>query len=306
MSGAGTPPPLQPPTGAPLAAFVEGLFDGRIGDAAALQQAIASLQHAGAGPFRAEVLGGRFSLLPAQTQVSGAPFDEGAQARFLQALQGVAAAAAPGSVETNLRCRLVYADVVAETLFVVRQGQLEPLTRVRPRTADDGLGVPNAPAVPFGLRRRELLFAAPLLLLAGSIVAWQSGWIDRVLSARAETLRTDSGPFGAMLQLRVEPTWGNYRVTVTRGPEYPANASALTARRDGTEDLVARAAIAAVGDGGAVFVQLLGPDDKVLAEQRTELRPLLTAADGTIEAKLPGAMQATAVRLSLSKAPEPK
>lgn len=306
MSGAGTPPPLQPPTGAPLAAFVEGLFDGRIGDATALQLAIANLQHAGAGPFRAEVLGGRFSLLPAATQVTGAPFDEAAQARFLQALQGVAAAAAPGSVETNLRCRLVYADVVAETLFVQRNGQLEPLTRVRPRTADDGLGVPNAPSVPFGLRRRELLFAAPLLLLAGGLVAWQSGWIDRVLSARAEGLRTDSGPFGAMLQLRVDPTWGNYRVTVTRGPDYPANASALAARRDGTEDLVARAAITAVGDGGTIFVQLLGPDDKVLAEQRTELRPLLAAADGTLEAKLPGAMQATAVRLSLSKAPEPK
>jgi len=306
VTGAESPPPLQPPTGAPLAAFVEGLLDGRVGDASALHAAIARLQTAGAGPFRAEVLGGRFSLLPAATQVTGAPFEEAAQAQFLQALQGVAAAAAPGSVETNLRCRLVYADVVTETLFVVRGGQIEPLTRVRPRTADDGLGVPRAPAVPFGLRRRELLFAAPLLLLAGGLVAWRSGWIDRVLSARAEQLRAETGPFGAMLQLRVEPAWGNYRVTVTRGPEYPANASALAARRDGTEDLVARAAITAVGDGGAIFVQLLGPDDKVLAEQRTELRPLLTAADGAIEAKLPGAMQAASVRLSLSKAPEPK
>lgn len=306
MSGPHTPPPLDPPTGAPLAAFVEGLLDGRVADAVALRQAIANLQHAGAGSFRAEVLGGRFSLLPAQTQVTGAPFDEAAQARFLQALQGVAAAAAPGSVETNLRCRLVYAELVAETLFVVRDGTFEPLTRVRPRTADDRVGVPGAAAVPFGLRRRELLLAAPLLLLTGGLVAWQSGWIDRVLSARADQLRTDAGPFGAMLVLRVEPAWGNYRVTVARGPEYPATTSALAARRDGTEDLVARAAIAAVGDGGAIFVQLLGPDDKVLAEQRTELRPLLTAADGTIEAKLPGAMRATAVRLSLSKAPEPK
>lgn len=306
MSGPHTPPPLDAPTGPPLAAFVEGLLDGRVADAGALQQAIANLQHAGAGPFRAEVLGGRFSLLPAATQVTGAPFDQAAQARFLQALQGVAAAAAPGSVETNLRCRLVYADVVAETLFVVRNGSIEPLTRVRPRTADDGLGVPRVPTVPFGLRRRELLFAAPVLLLAGGLVAWQSGWIDRVLSARADQLRTDAGTFGAMLQLRVEPAWGNYRVTITRGPEYPATTSALAARRDGTEDLVARAAIAAVGDGGAMFVQLLDPDDKVLAEQRTELRPLLTAADGTIEVKLPGAMQAASVRLSLSKVLEPK
>lgn len=306
MSGPHTPPPLDPPMGPPLAAFVEGLLDGRVADAGALQLAIANLQHAGAGSFRAEVLGGRFSLLPATTQVTGAPFDEAAQARFLLALQGVAAAAAPGSVETNLRCRLVYPEVVAETLFVVRDGKLEPLTRVRPRTADDRTGVPGAAAVPFGLRRRELLMAAPLLLLAGGLVAWQSGWIDRVLSARADQLRTDAGPFGAMLQLRVEPAWGNYRVTITRGPEYPATTSALAARRDGTDDLVARAAIAAVGDGGAIFVQLLGPDDKVLAEHRTELRPLLTAADGTIVAKLPGAMQATAVRLSMSKAPEPK
>lgn len=305
MSDAHTPPPLQPPSGPPLAAYVEGLLDGRLADAAALQQAVASLQSAGAGPFRSEVQGGRFSLLPAATQIEGV-FDEAAQARFLQALQGITAVAVPGSVETNLRCRLVYADVVAETLFVVQKGQLEPLTRVRPRTADDGVGVPRMPSVPFGLRRRELLFAAPLLLVAGALVAWQSGWIDRVLAARAEQLRTDAGPFGAMLQLQVEPSWGNYRVTVTRGPEYPANATALAARRDATEDLGLRAAVAAVGDGGALFVQLLGAEDKVLAEQRTELRPLLTAADGQLEIKLPGAMQATAVRLSLSKAPEPK
>lgn len=301
------PPPPQMPVGTPLAAFLEGMLDGRIADAPRLHAAVSALQKAGAGAFRSEMHGGRFSLLPAATQLPAGAFDEAAQARFVAALHELVAAAAPNSIETNLRCKLVYAEQVAETLFVARGDRIEPMTRLRARTAADGTGVPTvAAAVPFGLRRREVLFAAPLLLLAGSLVAWRSGWIDRILAARAEALRIDTGPFADLLQVATRRAWGDYRVELRRGAGYPADAVALGARRDGAKDLVTRAAIASVGDGGEVFVQLVDAQDVVLAEARAELRPLLTTADAVVEARLPGHRTAAALRLSLTKAPEPK
>src|SRR5690606_34777262 len=141
------------------------------------------------------------------------------------------------SVESNLRCRMVYAADVVETLFVVRRGEVEAVSRVRPRTpADDELLAPAALVTGLAnVRRRELVFAAAALLLVGLVAAWWSGWIDRVLAARAESLRIDTGPFGAMLAVGVERSLGNYRVELRRGPEYPATPEALAERREGSD-----------------------------------------------------------------------
>ncbi len=202
MTGAAPAPDV------PLAAFVDGLLDGRVADAAALRDAADALGRAGAGGFRCELQGGRFSLLPNDTRIAG-PFDDRAQTRFLTALQELVRAAAPGSVETNLRCRLVYADEVAETLFVVRGDRVEPLTRRRPRTPADVVdATPTAAAaLPFGLRRREVLWLAPLLAVLALVLAWRGGYVDRVFAARAESLRIDTGAFAAMLTATVERSW---------------------------------------------------------------------------------------------------
>lgn len=297
-----TPPS---PSGTPLGLLVEGILDGRTTSAAPLLQATEALGECGAGPFRCEVQGGRFTLLPRDTQVSPARFDEAAQARFLEALQTVVQAATKGSVESNLRCRMIYATEVAETLFVVRGERIEPMTRRRPRTpADDTMLPPVATALPFGMRRREVLIAAPLLFVVAMVVAWQTGWIDRVLAARAEAMAVDNGPFAAMLAPTLVRSWGDYVVLLRRGPDYPATAKELTERRDRLEGLAERAACEAVGNGGDLFVQVLDPAGKVLVETRAELRPLLVDDNAVIETKLPGRMNAASIRLSLSAAPK--
>lgn len=294
------------PPDAPLAAFVEGLLDGRVADTATLLAAVRELGSAGAGEFRCDVHGGRFSLLPVDTRVA-AHFDAAAQARFLEALRAVVAAALPGSVEGNLRCRLLYPDVVAETLFVVQGARIEPLTRTRPRTAaDDAVLAPVAPALPGGLRRRELLWLGPALLGLGGLLAWYGGWIDRALAARAEGLRLEPGPFGAMLGLSVQRTWGNYRVELRRGPDYPATPAALADRLAAAGDHTLHAAVDLVGDGRDLYVQLLDDAGVVLAEVLAELRPLLSDADATVMANVPGRMHAAAVRLSVTAAPRPR
>jgi len=295
-----------PPADQPLAAFVEGLLDGRVADADALQAATRELSSAGGGPFRCDIQGGRFSLLPIDTPMPPG-FDDAAQDRFLAALQKVVAGGVPGSVEGNLRCRLLFADEVTETLFVVRGDRIEPLSRRRPRTPDDTVpAMPAAPPTPFGLRRRDLAWIAPLLLLAGTAVAWQAGWIDRVLAARADGLQRDAGPFGTMLAFEVGRAWGNYDVTLRRGADYPATPQAVEERRRAASDHAAGAATSIVGDGRELYVQVVDDSGHVLAETKVDVRPLLTAAEAVVTAKLPGRIGATAVRLSITAAPRPQ
>lgn len=294
------------PRGAPLAAFVEGILDGRVADAARLRKAAERLGQAGAGPFRCDIQGGRFSLLPVDTAIPPG-FDATAQARFLAALQGLLDGAHPGSIESNLRCRLLYADEVVETLFVARGAAIEPLSRRRPRTAGDFVpSIPDNAPLPLGLRRREMLWLLPLLLLAGLGLAWQAGWIDRVLAARAESLRHDPGPFQTMLAIDVARSWGNYEVTLRRAGGYPATQAALDERRAAAASPEERLAISIVGDGRELYVQLLTADGQVLAETRADLRALLAAPSASIAARLPGRIGAAAVRLSTVAARKPR
>lgn len=296
--------PTELPTGAPERASIDGILDGRIGDQSALLLAFEQLNRSGAGEFRWELQGGRFSLLPVET---GLPpgFDVDAQARFLAALRAVLAAAAPGSVETNLRSSMVYATQVAETLFVVRGNEFEPLSRVRARTADDRAAPPPAMA-PGGLGRRQLLLLAPLLLALAALLAWHQGLFDRLLATRAEALQIDTGPFRELLHTAVARQWGNYRVELTRGPGYPRSPQELAEQKRVASSLEVAAACDVAGTGGELYLQLLDDGDHVLAETRCSLRPLLGEPPGAVLAELPGQRGAGRVRLSVRPGQVPR
>ena len=157
-----------PPVGPPLVVEIDGILDGRVQQPESLTAAANALSQCGIGGFVCEITGGRFSLLPQATRLPGREFGEAAQARFLDGLNALCAAAVAGSVESTLRCRLVFADQVAETLFVARGPAIEPLTRVRPRLAEESTaaaGSPRGKSLPFGLGRRELLVIGPLLAI---------------------------------------------------------------------------------------------------------------------------------------------
>ncbi len=283
----------------PLAAFVEGILDGRVGDATKLQAAVRSLSAAGAGRFRCELHGGRFSLIPEATRIDPSRFASEAQANFLTALQELVLSAGKNSVETNLRCRLIHQDEVAETLFVVRGDRIEPLTRRRPRTADDVVPAEPKARARFGLARRERRLLAPAAVLVVALVGWQSGWIDRAFSVPAATLRLDTSSFGAWLAVGVADSWGNYEVTLRRGAQYPATVAALNESIAQQTDTAQRAACTLVGEGRDLVVQLLDAQATVVAEVPASLRALLTAPDQAVTALLPGRRDAAAVRLAM-------
>ena len=289
-----------PPEGPPVAIEWGGIVEGRVTAANDVLAAAAAMSTCGGGTFACDVQGGRFSLIPRVTNVAGGDFDVDAQARFLAALARLLAAAQPNSVESTLRNRMLYGDRVAETLFTVRGAAIEPVTRVRPRQPGDGAGPTVAAARP-AVGRRELLLLAPLLLGAGGILAWQNGLFDRILAARADKLALDTGPFGALLQVAIEPVFGGYELRVRRGPDYPQDPAALGRLRDGATSLVARAACDAVGDGGKAWAQVLGDAARVRSATAFELRELLARPDGAVVVRVPGAIDAATIRLSLTK-----
>lgn len=281
---------------APEAATIDGVLDGRVADVAALDAAVQQLGAAGAGGFRCEVQGGRFTLWPLATTIAGR-FDADAQHRVLVALQAVQQVALPGSLETNLRCRVLTADTVEETLFVVRGDQLVPLTRVRPRTLADARSTapPRRPAV----SRRERWLLAPLLLATVAYVGWQANWLGRWQAAPAAQLAASAGPFADLLQIEVAEAGADYAITLRRGPGYPTTPSELQQQLAAAPVLAARATIDAVGRGEAIYVVLLAADGQALAAAQVSLRPLLAQPDRTVTTGLRKAAAAAGVALTL-------
>lgn len=290
------------PTGAPQSVAFDGIVEGRVADAAVLAAGVAQLNRRGVLTLDCEIDGGRFTLLPETGPAVARGLDEAAQADLLLDLTTLLQGASEGSVESTLRCRMLFPTQVVETWFRVVAGRVEPLSRVRTRTPADEPAAPAdaAPTLP-RLRRRDLLLMAPLLLIVGLLVAWQSGLIDRVLAARAETIRCDAGPFGTMLEFSLQRSWGNYRVEIRRGPGYPPDPDALRRAQAEAGSLVERAACDVVGGGGELWLLLRAEDGGVLDAVRAELRPLLAAADGRVVGTLRGQMGAARVELSLTE-----
>ena len=290
---------LERPEGAPIVVEWNGILEGRATNPRAVMEAVDALSACSAAKFACEITGSRFSLLPRVTNVSGAGFDEDAQSKFFAALERLVQAAQPGSVESTLRAKMVYATQVAETLFAMQRGVPAPVTRIRPRL--EGEGANGEDVHPRALlRRREALWIAPLLAVLAGLLVWRNGLLDRILAARAETLQVETGPFGETLALSVTRNFGNYEVEIRRGPSYPKDPKELSALRELAGSLVDRAAIDAVGDGGVAWVLVCNRDGNVRSASRCELRALLADPAAKTIVNVHGAIDATTVRLSLT------
>ena len=292
--------------GAPQFVTMDGILEGRTGDAAALSRAAAALDGLGIGHFQLERDGGRFSIMPENDRRPGARFDQGRQEKLLQILRDVAAAAR-GNVESTLRCTMVFDDECAETLFRAAapppEGPgIEAVTRMRPARPEDRPPVlPARPAMRQLLGRREVTIVLPLLVIAFGLLAWRSGLVDRVLAASAQGLGLETAAFGDLLAIRVEGNFGNYRVKVLRGPGHPTTVAEWDARTARAATESERLHDVVVREGQDVWVQLRDSAGEVLAQAKVGLRPLVTAADGEATVELPGHITASRVVLSVER-----
>jgi hypothetical protein len=174
----------------------------------------------------------------------------------------------------------------------------------RVRAVAEGCAEPDPEVTTAALRRfgrRQAIWIAAVLLAAFGLAAWQSGYIDRILSRDPERIKVDTGPFGEDLAVVLDNTWGNYEVTRRRGPSYPTTEEAITKRREAAADLPHRAALGILSEGGTIYVQLRDGSGNVLASAAVELRALLGSTDGEVVVKLPGRIAARSVRLDLER-----
>lgn len=311
MTDSQLPVPAMPESsrsgeGAPRFVTMDGILDGRLGDAAAIAQAVAALNALGICAFELDRDGGKFSVLPNNARMPAAGFDRGKQEQLLQHLRRIAAAAR-GPVESTLRCTMVFEEDCTETLFRATSpppngAGIEPLTRVRPARPDDvPTRLPGSPPWRQMFQRREVVIALPLLFLAFGLLAWSSGLVDRLLAANAAGLQVQTGAFGDLLAMAVENKLGNYEVTLRRGADYPASLADWDRRAGAASDEAARLRDSVVREGQEIWVQLRDADDRVLAESRISLRPLVTAADAKATTGLPGRITAKTVVLSVAR-----
>lgn len=296
----------EPEAAAPACYWFDGILDGpRDGDDVALRDRLARVNAVGMVDLQLELDAGRFNLLADdRVRAGSAPLGERAE-RFLAALDDlVAGAGADGPIESTLRCTTVHDGRVHETLFAVHQGRVRPVTRERALTAEDRAhiagpddGHMREPVVPLG--GRLLAIVAALLLIAGGLVVWQTGMIDRAMAASVEDLDQRLGDFQGMLGVTSTSEFGRYEVEIARGPTYPAEAKAVDRLVADAETTARRAAVTAVADGSTVYIRVEDAEGTVVAAQPASLRALVTDPDGTVTIHVPGHRRAAAIVVAL-------
>ena len=301
------PPPLpgEPvlPVGRPRYAWFAGILEGRFADRTAVETAVADLRRLDLTRVELEFEGDRFSVLLDERPIPPAAVRPGMIDEVRDVLDALARASSqPQTIESTLRCTEVFDDTVVETLFAQAHGVMGHVSRVRAATADDRQRDPAAPLgqpTTSGFSPMRTALIAVLMLIAFSMLVWQGGVLERIWSTPPEQLQVDTGLFDGLLDVTVESSFGNYRVAVRRGADYPTTTAEVSVLEATAETTADRAAVVSVADGAAIHVRIESEDGEVLQFIAVQLRPLLVREDAEAVALLPGRMNAHTVRLSL-------
>lgn len=293
------------PDGAILHAQFDGILEGYVGEPGKVEAAVNKINAAGIVEADLELDGGKFTILFDNAPIPGARAGIEKQQRLLELLSElIEATPSPETVESTLACKVVHENGVIETVLSVQNGELRPLSRVRDRDGRDTHSLEqseqfSAPLGHLGFKKGGLV--ALLLLLAMGLMAWQSGYVQKILSRPADQLKHDLGPFKGLLDVSIEKSWGSYLVTIKRGPSYPKDAEEADELRLARKDLGERAALDIVTKGNNLYVQLCNEEGKSVQSGEAELRPLLNDKNGKVPVNLPGHLDGYSIRLALDR-----
>jgi len=286
---------------APRFGRMDGIVDGRVGDVAAAQAAVRKANESGYARLSLEVDGGRFSILPDAARIPAGQMTDARRAAFFEGLRDFVAAC-DGPAESTLRCTEVFDLFVRETLFLTDPGErgLRAWTRERPVTAQDHSLNPGDRVIRRALPKRLMVMLVALVLVATGLLAWTGGWIDRVFSADAANVRTDTSVFGDLLSLEVNGSWGDYVVSLRRGRSYPLTLDDIERLRQTAGQPARRMAVDAVSGGDPIWLRLEDKDGRGLAASRIDLRSLVESQNDAVSVRLSGRREAARIRLALS------
>jgi hypothetical protein len=290
------------PKGAPKCAFFDGILEGPCADPQTVRVIAERINAAGYGRTHLDIDGPRFTLVMEAEPAPPESMTDHVRQSFASALQELLDSLPDrGNVESTLRCMEVYSQDVAEIMFGVRGRVLRVVGRIRPVGPDDLARSMQPVAVYPSFRMSAPRIAAIGILVAAlfGLIGWQSGYLDQLFSPAGSDISLDTGPFGDLLHISIEKSWGHYKIAVARGPSYPKTVSEVNALRSATVSTAQAAAVNVVADGGDVYVRLEDARRQVLVSKKESLRLLLADPARNVEMRVPGRMSGTAVRLAL-------
>ncbi len=274
------PPPTpgasrQPlPDGAPSHVRFDGLLQGRLADRGRLDRAVEQLGRLGLGRLSVEVDLGRFTALPPDEALDGAPFDHAGRGALDDALRELVQAAERGSVESSLRATFVWADGQAvDVLFAVRDGALTPVGAVRNARATDA--APARGSLTQFVPRRILALLGVAAVVTLAMLLWQTPFVQAWFA-----------PSLADLPVRVAPADGDYLraavvdegerplLVILPGDALPRSIAEFDQAWQSASDLAARRSLLRVLDADG-RVQILDDLGRTLASQSFDADALL-------------------------------
>ena len=286
-------PELEAPVGPPAFASFGGILEGPLGDEDALAAARDRLAAMRLAPAL-EIEGGRFSLMLTEGRISGERLGRDGQEALVDALRGVVVASGdPARVESTLRCRLEFDGSLVETVFRVRRGELEPVSRLREGSAPDA---GEAPASRSNLRAVVVALA---LALAVTASAWQADLLGRAFAPAPSELVLDTAGFGDALTLVAERAFPDYRVVLRRGDGYPRTPEQRVELEAAADGALGRLFVDALDGASPVWVLVLDGEGAVVGGTPVELRALVLRDDGTVATRVRSGREAERVVLSL-------
>ncbi len=294
---------VEPPSGAVRFAWFGGILEGSVSDQGALGNLVGEINTLGLAYADLELERGRFSLIFDKQTVPSSRLDPKKSARLVELLNLVVELCSePAQLESTLHCTEVYEDGVVETLFAIHAGSLDCVSRrrdVKPSDLAKGGALNSGPKNPLpGMSRPLILVVLALFITVSGLMAWRSGLVGQIAAAKAETLTVDCALFHNTLAADLEGSWGTYRVTITRGADYPKAPGDADSLKESANTTAEAAAVQRVINGGTAFVQLLDKNGKVVEAEEISLASLLTD-ETPIRAKLKGRSDARSIRLAL-------
>jgi hypothetical protein len=290
------------PQGEPQCAFFDGILEGPCADPQTVRMLAERINAAGYGKAHLDIDGPRFTLVMEAEPAPPESMTDHVRQSFASAMQALLDSLPDrGNVESTLRCMEVYSQDVVEIMFGVSGRELRVLGRIRPVKPEDlARRMPPAARHPrWRMGGARIASIGVLVVVLFGLIAWQSGYIDRLLAPAGNAVNLDTGPFGDMLRVSLKKSWGQYRVEVARGLRYPQTVPEANTLRSAAASTAQAAAVHVVADGGDIFVRLEDGRRQVLVSKKVSLRPLLADPAGNVETRLPGRMAGTALRLAL-------
>lgn len=283
--------------------WFDGILTGPRDAAAAARSEAATAAREGPFSFSLEEDPARITLLLSDRPVAGSGVVGDCREALAASLRRIVSAAPRSAAwESTVRCTEVFADSVRESLFNVREGEVRCLSRTRPSREDDWARAPERPAPRAAKPPTGAVAAvAALLLLVFGLTAWRGGWIDRVFAESGRSLEVDTGPFRDLVEVRIEDSWGSYRVSLTRGSRYPTTKEASQSLTTEAGTPVEAAAVSAVVNGLSIYIRVEDATGHVLSATEVSLRDLLVRETPMEPILIPGRIAARKLVLSMDK-----